>query len=446
MKRLVSTENQLKRNDERAAAYSEAINQYIQDGYAEEVIDDSSEVEKRVRYLPHHAVFREDKSSTKTHIVFDASAHDTDEASLNDCVLPGPALQPNLVSVLLRFRSHPIAIMADVKKMFLQIKLAGEDQDVHRYLWCDMKIDESPTKYKMTHLTFGVNSSPFLAIGTAQHHAKKSKEKFPEASETVLSDMYVDDCFTGAENENKAVKLQQLLGTMMQEGGFLLRKWASNSEFVLSHIKPEDRAPTLTIDFNEREPLKALGMSWNTENDVFFFELSNRILNNDDPETKRSLLSLTSKVFDPMGLLVPFIVRAKILFQELWSRGLQWDDKLPDDILDQWRAWKAELIYLDKVRIPRYFALGLAVSSGIELHAFDDVSSKAYGSAVYAHVEDFSGQVRTQLLMSKSCVAPIKRISLPRLELLAANVNARLLHFVADLLTLIYNLEVGSLF
>ena len=158
----------------------------------------------------------------------------------------------------------------------------------------------------------------------------------------------------------------------------------------------------------------------------FFIELSNRILNNDDPETKRSLLSLTSKVFDPMGLLAPFIVRAKILFQELWSRGLRYD-KLPDDILDQWRAWKAELIYLDEVRIPRYFALGLAVSSGIELHAFGDASLKAYGSAVYARVEDVSGQVRTQLLMSKSRVAPIKRISLPRLEVLAAIVNARLL-------------------
>ena len=327
--------------------------------------------------------------------------------------------------------------MADVK-MFLQIKLASEDQDVHCYLWRDMKKDESLTKHKMTHLTFGVNSSPFLAIVTVQHHAKKSKEKFPETSETVLSDMHVDDCLTGAENENKAFKLQQSLGTMMQEGGFLLRKWASNSEFVLSHIIP-DRAPMSTIDFNERESLKALGMSWNTEDDVFFFELSNRILNNDDPETKRSLLSLTSKVFDPMGLLAPFIVRAKILFQELWSRGLQWDDKLPDDILDRWRAWKAELIYLDEVRISRYFALGLAVSSGIELHAFGDASPKGYGSALYACVEDVSGQVRTQLLMSKSRVAPIKRISLPRLEFLAPILNARLLRFVADSLTLKIN-------
>ena len=98
--------------------------------------------------------------------------------------------------------------MADVKKMLLQIKLASEDQDVHRYLWYDMKTDESSITYKIIRLTFGVNSSPFLAISTVQHHAKKSKEKFPETSEKVLSNMYVDDCLTGAEDENKAVKLQ----------------------------------------------------------------------------------------------------------------------------------------------------------------------------------------------------------------------------------------------
>ena len=181
--------------------------------------------------------------------------------------------------------------------------------------------------------------------------------------------------------------------------------------------------PTSTVDFNEREPLKVLDMSWNSKDDAFFFDLSNMTLNSDDLETKRGRLSLTSKVFDPLGLLTLFIVRAKSMFQELWSRELQWDDKLPDDILDQWRAWKVELIYLDEVCIPRYFALGLAVSSGIELHAFVDASPKAHGSAVFAHAEDVSRQARTQLSMSKLRVAPIKRISPPRLELLAAVVK-----------------------
>ena len=121
-KRLESVESQLKRNPERANAYKNAINQYVEKGYAVE-IEESEDGNKRVRYLPHHAVFREDKESTKCRVVFDASACDEDDLSLNDCILTGPALQPNLVSVLLRFRTQRIALMGDVQNMFLQIKV-----------------------------------------------------------------------------------------------------------------------------------------------------------------------------------------------------------------------------------------------------------------------------------------------------------------------------------
>ena len=125
----------MKKNEDKASSYSQAINQYVQDGYAEEVkVNSDNKKPEKVRYLLHNAVYHEDKASTKTRIVFDGSFRDGNEVLLNDCVLPGPALQPNLVSVLLHFRSHPVAIMADVRKMSLQIKLAKEDQDVHRYL------------------------------------------------------------------------------------------------------------------------------------------------------------------------------------------------------------------------------------------------------------------------------------------------------------------------
>ena len=276
-KRLLSVEHQLKKSEDKASSYSQAINQYVQDGYAEEVkVNSDDKKQEKVRYLPHHAVYREDKASTKTRIVFDGSCHDGNEVSLNDCVLPGPALQLNLVSVLLRFWSHPIAIMADVQKMFLQIKLAKEDQDVHSYLWCDMKPDVTPTIFKMTRLTFGVNSSPFLAIGTAQNHAKEFKENFPEASEAVKNDMYVDDVFTSAENESNAITLQRSLDAMMKAGGFKLTKWASNSEFVCVNIQEDERAPTSTIDFNQSESLKALGICWDTKEDNFFFDITTK--------------------------------------------------------------------------------------------------------------------------------------------------------------------------
>ena len=113
-----------------------------------------------------------------------------------------------------------------------------------------MKPHVTSTIFKMTRLTFGINSSPFLAISTAQSHAKESKENFPEASEAVENDMYVNDVFTGAENESNALTLQKLLDAMMKAGGFKLTKWESNSEFVCAYIPKNERAPTSMIDFN----------------------------------------------------------------------------------------------------------------------------------------------------------------------------------------------------
>ena len=207
--------------------------------------------------------------------------------------------------------------MADVRKMFLQIKLAKEDQDVHQYLWRDMKADVTPTIFKMTHLTFGINSSPFLAISTAQSHAKKSKGNFPEASEAVKNDKYVDDVLASAENESNTLTLPKSFDAMVKAGGFKLSKWASNSEFICANIQEDERAPTSTIDLNQSESLKALGICWDTKEDNFFFNIATKVLTSDDPETKRGLLSIASKLFDSMGLLSPFVIRAKIMFQEL---------------------------------------------------------------------------------------------------------------------------------
>ena len=150
--------------------------------------------------------------------------------------------------------------------------------------------------------------------------------------------------------------------------------------------------------------------------------------------TKRSLLSLASRMFDPMGLISPFTVRSKILFQELCRRGLEWDDPLDSDIEREWSSWKSELLQLKDVTIPRWFGTSATSNSIVELHGFGDASPKAYGAAVYIRVIDSVGQVSSKLVMSKSRVAPIKEVSLPRLELLAAVVNARLLKFVVDTL------------
>ena len=283
-------------------------------------------------------------------------------------------------------------------------------------------------------MTLGINSSPFLAIGTAQNHAKESKGNFPEASEAVENDMYVNDVLTGTENESNALTLQRSLDAMMKAGGFKLTKWASNSEFVCANIQEGERALTSMTDVNQSESMKALGICWDTN---FFFDITTKVFTGDDPETKRSLLKIASKLFDPVGLLSPFVM---IMFQELWSRGLQWDDKLPNDIVEKWRSWKEELLHVHKIKIPKYFAIGLAKDAGIELYAFGDAFPNAFGSSVYVRVQDVTGQFKTTLLMAKSRVAPEKKITLPRLELLAAVVNSRLLRFIVDSLN---NLKIN---
>ena len=115
---------------------------------------------------------------------------------------------------------------------------------------------------------------------------------------------------------------------------------ASNSKKVLSHIAEQEQAESSTIDFIASERLKALGMCWNalTDHDCFIFSVPAGVLTANDPETKRRLLSIASKVFDSMGLITPFTIRAKMLFQEVWQRGLQWEDHLDDDIAEQWRS------------------------------------------------------------------------------------------------------------
>ncbi|CAB4040510.1 Hypothetical predicted protein, partial [Paramuricea clavata] len=253
--------------------------------------------------------------------------------------------------------------------MFLQIKLAENDRDVHRYVWRNMQIDGSPTIYRLTRVAFGFNCSPFLAIATVQNHAERFVLEFPEAAKMVMDDMYVDDCLTGDEGKKEAVKLQEALTELMHRAAHNLTKWST------------------------------LGICWNTLTDCIDSHIPQNQFLLHECETKRNMLSDASKIFDPMGLRSPYTARSKMLFQQLWNRGLQWDEQLPDDILQQWNAWKSELPKINEISIPK--------------------------------VTQQNGDVDTYFVMSKTRVAPAKVVSLPRLELLAAMISRRLFKFVA---------------
>ena len=319
-RRLRNLEKKLLHELMKAASYREAINKYVENGVAEEVpSDEITPTDGRpVFYLPHHAIIRKDKQTTKTRIVFDASAKDSNGVSLNSCLEPGPALQPDLVGILLRFRKNYVGIMGDIEKMFLQIRLKEEDRDSHRYLWRDLNPKATPKIYRMTRVTFGVVSSPFLAIGTIQEHVKMCKETFPVASSEILRNTYVDDFASGRDNVLETLRLQQSATELMQNAAFNLTKWSSNSSELMDAVPERDRAAVGLVNLEsglaKAHPIaKALGLKWNTVTDNLVFGIDVDIVKSrsNSVYTKREVASLAAKIFDPIGLIAPFSVRSK---------------------------------------------------------------------------------------------------------------------------------------
>ena len=257
----------------------------------------------------------------------------------------------------------------------------------------------------MTRVTFGVKSSPVLSIATVKKHAEKNANQHPQASQEIQDNMYVHDLLSGDETDDKALGLHHSLDEVMESGGFTLTKWASNSDFVSNHIDVEHRAATNVIGLNTDESpnemcLHTRRIAWETQGDNFIFTSKTKILSKKDTGTKRSLLSLASMVFDPLGYLSSFTVRVKVLMQEVWERGTQWDEQLDDDLSSKWRKWKDELPDLTMVKVPRCILQGMSELIQLELHGFCDASTRAYGAVVYSRMTDASGKTEVQFLMS----------------------------------------------
>ena len=202
-------------------------------------------------------------------------------------------------------------------------------------------MDEQPTAYCMTRVTFGNTSSPFLSIANVQKHLEDHKDLYSTAAEGIKDNMYVDDVLSGSPSDEEALQLKKDMTKLMKAGDFELTKWASNSAYVMENIPPSEIDPNLVITSKTSDPekwsnlLKALGVSWHTLKNVFLFLNGAQILERADPLTKRSLISLYASVFDPMGLVALFLMRPTLLFQEFWARATDWDDPLDDDDVAQ---------------------------------------------------------------------------------------------------------------
>ncbi|XP_063981499.1 uncharacterized protein LOC135164772 [Diachasmimorpha longicaudata] len=412
LKRFQALERKLSAKASLRLEYTRVMEEYISLGH----MTLCDEIEGGC-YLPHHAVIKESSETTKVRVVFDASAKTSTGISLNDTLLVGPTIQNTIFEQVLRFRVHRYVITADIEKMYRQILVHPEDCQFQKVLWTH---HGQLRTFQLNTVTFGTASAPFLAVRTLQQLARDEAEHFPRASKLLLRDFYVDDFISGADSLDELLTIRDEMIALLARGGFKIRQWASNHSAVLNSIDKK----FFDLDCLVRtDPIKkTLGIIWDAESDVLRYTIAQ--VNPNVSATKRKLLSELSKIFDPLGLLGPITLLAKTLIQDCWKAKITWDESLPQDIHSKWISLASQLPSLHDVVFSRQILIPNAVS--IELHGFCDASINGYGACLYIKSQDSQGTVAIRLISSKSRVAPLKGVTIPRLELCAASVLKKL--------------------
>ncbi|XP_064475845.1 uncharacterized protein LOC135389743 [Ornithodoros turicata] len=431
LKRLGQLTRRLIRNEEMMERYDQAIRMYSESGMAERV---SLTEGQKVYYMPHQAVFRESSSTTKLRVVFDCSSSYGNAKSLNDCLESGPNLNPDVVELLLNFRLNKIALVADVEKAFLQIQVKEDDRDALRYLWYATK-PKSGTPlpqmqcWRMTRVPFGTTASPFLLAATLRYHFEKMKDEYPDTAQRLGKHMYVDDLVIGAGDVDEAKKIAKEATEILSRAHMKLHKWASNDIDVRKFLQADLEERNLG---DAKETQKVLGLTWAPEEDILTFSKNDLwSLRQARSDTKRSVLQMTARVYDPLGMLTPFTVQGRAIFQQLWKMNVGWDTPLPSNTQRRWDQWCYELQYLEDIKIPRYYGVNQETSVvHSEMHIFCDASPTAYGAVAYTVMENSLREKSATFLMAKARLAPLKELSIPRLELMACLVGARLASYL----------------
>ena len=440
LRRLNHLKVRLQRDQELYDHYCAFMKGMINKGYAEKVpVQNLQRNDGEVWYVPHHGVYHP-KKPKKIRVVFDCSAQFQGE-SLNKHLLQGPDLTNTLVGVLCRFRKESIAVVCDIEQMFFQFQVSAERRDLLRFLWWENgDLDSDPIEFRMCVHLFGAASSPGCANFGLKQMASDFEEEFgKDVASFVRRDFYVDDGLTSKASVSQAESLIMRSKDMFSRGGLRLHKFLSNSKTLLQQIPADERAGSFAnINLlSDTLPIeRALGVQWCVESDSFRF----RITLSDRPLTRRGVLATVNSVYDPLGFIAPVVLAGKQILQQLCTDQLDWDSPIPESLRAKWDFWRRDLLNLDTLTISRCFKpdeFGEVITA--QMHHFSDASQSGYGQCSYLRLVDNKDQVHCSLVMGKSRVAPLKAVTVPRLELTAALVSVK----VGSLLQ--QELDLGSI-
>ncbi|CAH8572859.1 unnamed protein product [Schistosoma guineensis] len=403
--------------------YQVVMNKHLSKGYIIEASEEGFDCDAVCWYIPHHPVINPKKPG-KLRIVFDCAAV-YQGCSLNDQLLRGPNTVNSLIGVLLRFRLGNVALAADIEEMFLQVKIPRQDRGAFRLLWWeDGDIRRTAKEYCLTVHPFGAVSSPFCANFALKKTVDIFGKEFNEDIQDVVDrSFYVDDYLASIDNVQDAIEMAKALGSLLRKGGFRLTKWISNCLQVLESIHPEERAEAVReTDFERLPTERTLGLFWNTMVDSFEFKvhIPKR------PLTRRGILSSVASLYDPLGLVAPFILPMKQLLQRLGKLGLGWDEEIPNEESKRWLEILSEFQRVENVSFPRCVLFPQSDRSLLELHIFSDASETGYGAVAYVRSYISDIKICSRLVTAKARVAPLKVQTIPRLELTAAVLAARM--------------------
>ncbi|GFT94630.1 integrase catalytic domain-containing protein [Trichonephila clavipes] len=325
--RLLAMERKFKNNPDFEKQYKEFMNEYESLGHMS-LVNSRSHTSKDQNFLPHHAVIKPFSTTTKLRVVFDAS-------------LSLPCKTTNV---------------------------ADEDQKYQQILWRNNS-SENIRAYKLKTVTYGLASASFLATRCIKQIALDDKDN-PNLSRVLQEDIYMDDLLSGADTPNNAISICKDIAHVLSTRGFHLRKWNSNStEFLAQFSEHSSHDARVEFSKDSNESSKVLGLFWNSSNDTFGFQPSLELT---PPLTKRRILSESSKIFDPLGLLSPCTVFMKIFYQKLWLTKTDWDSPIPQQLTEDWLRFQKAFNAINYLTVPRWENPADIASRGIDPKCLPD--------------------------------------------------------------------------
>ena len=395
--------------------------------YIERVTSEMIPVGK-VHYLPWRGIMKTESDTTKLRLVMDASAKKSaSQVSLNQCLYQGPNMILNLAQCLIRFMLDRYRCVADIEKAFLRILIAQEDRDVLRFFWPEDPCDPNSylLEYRWKAVLFGSIASPFI-LATVLKRLVTDSNASEYAKDALLQGIYVDNLFHSDKYEQNLVTFFGEARGILQQGNFNLREWGSNSKELRNRASLEN----VLI---KKDKVSALGLWWDQVKDTLTFKANFKW---NLKHTKRSVLSFTNAVFDPLNWICPLHLQNRLFIRNLWALKYKWDQSFGEnqELVERW----AHLRHNCFSAVSIVMNLDIEIRSNTEIHLFSDASTQAYGAVLYVvtpiSAECPPGEVR--LIKARGKIVPVDKNptedTIPRWELCSIVIASNLLVFVKD--------------